>query len=100
MGGQDRYRDFMLAARFYRHLTTVKRSGQRHGVMIPGRPAKDVTVPCLTCPIPGFNLPEGWEATPSHLRCVKSPSLCQADTKATSCSTRYLYRLILCADGN
>ncbi|KAH9902473.1 hypothetical protein C8Q73DRAFT_609081, partial [Cubamyces lactineus] len=77
---KDRYREFMLAARVYRHLTMVKRAGPKFGVVIPGRTAQDLTVPCLTCPIPDFNLPDDWQDTPEHLR--------------------YLHRMILCADGN
>ncbi|KAI0360938.1 hypothetical protein OH77DRAFT_1393632 [Trametes cingulata] len=77
---KDRYRDFLLASRIYRYLTMCKRSGRRHGVVIPGRKDDDLTVPCLTCPIPAFNLPDDWENVPEHLG--------------------YLYRLNLCADGN
>ncbi|KAI0352177.1 hypothetical protein OH77DRAFT_1460988 [Trametes cingulata] len=77
---KDRYRDFLLASRIYRYLTMRKRSGRRHAVVVPGRQEDDLTVPCLTCPIPSFNLPEDWKDTPERLR--------------------YIYRLILCADGN
>ncbi|EIW63087.1 uncharacterized protein TRAVEDRAFT_83518, partial [Trametes versicolor FP-101664 SS1] len=77
---KDRYRGFMFAARIYRYLTMVKRSGRKHGVVVPGRRAEDITVPCFTCPIPNFNLPDGWKDTPEELR--------------------YLYRIIFCADGN
>ncbi|KAI0652689.1 hypothetical protein C8Q79DRAFT_997656 [Trametes meyenii] len=77
---KDRYHSFMLAARIYRHLTTMKRSGGRHNVVIPGRRRGELSVPCLTCPIPNFNLPADWKETPESLK--------------------YLYRLILCADGN
>ncbi|KAH9894232.1 hypothetical protein C8Q73DRAFT_646680 [Cubamyces lactineus] len=77
---KDRYRDFMITSRIYRYLTMVKRSGRRHQVHIPGRNTNDITVPCLTCPIPDFNLPEDWRDIPEHLR--------------------YLHRIVLCADGN
>ncbi|KAI0324339.1 hypothetical protein GY45DRAFT_1395263 [Cubamyces sp. BRFM 1775] len=77
---KDRYRDFMISSRIYRHLTLVKRSGRQHQVVIPGRLRQDLTVPCMTCPIPGFNLPSDWRDTPEHLR--------------------YLHRIVFCADGN
>ncbi|KAH9852429.1 hypothetical protein C2E23DRAFT_730568 [Lenzites betulinus] len=77
---KDRYRDFLLAARIYRYLTMVKRAGRRHNIIIPGRDGTCITVPCLTCPIPDFNLPLDWEDTPEDLR--------------------YLYRIIFSADGN
>ncbi|KAH9856057.1 hypothetical protein C2E23DRAFT_712438, partial [Lenzites betulinus] len=76
----DRYRDFLIAARIYRHLTSVKRAGRRFHITIPGRDPMSITVPCMTCPIPDFNLPEDWKDTPDELR--------------------YLYRLVFCADGN
>ncbi|KAI0359016.1 hypothetical protein OH77DRAFT_1502180 [Trametes cingulata] len=77
---KDRYRDFLFASRIYRYLTMVKRSGRRHGVAVPGRNPEDLTVPCFACPIPSFNLPEDWKQTPDHLK--------------------YIYRIVLCADGN
>ncbi|KAI0362919.1 hypothetical protein BV20DRAFT_1040149 [Pilatotrama ljubarskyi] len=77
---KDRYRDFLFASRIYRYLTMVKRSGQRHGVVVPGRQPEDLTVPCLSCPIPNFNLPADWKDTPDHLK--------------------YIYRIVFCADGN
>ncbi|KAH9885218.1 hypothetical protein C8Q73DRAFT_660167, partial [Cubamyces lactineus] len=77
---KDRYREFMLAARIYHHLTMLKRVGPKLGMVIPGHSATDITVPCLTCPIPDFNLPDDWEQTPEHLH--------------------YIHRMILCADGN
>ncbi|KAH9856760.1 hypothetical protein C2E23DRAFT_722024 [Lenzites betulinus] len=77
---KDRYRDFLLASRIHRHLTTQKRAGRRHEIVIPGRDPNSITVPCLTCPIPDFNLPDDWKDIPEELR--------------------YLHRLVLCADGN
>ncbi|KAJ3014547.1 hypothetical protein NUW54_g1280 [Trametes sanguinea] len=77
---KDRYHDFMIASRLYRHLTIVKRSGSPLEVKVPHRDPGDLTVPCFTCPLPGFNLPENWKDTPPKLG--------------------YIYRMVLSADGN
>ncbi|KAH9846525.1 hypothetical protein C2E23DRAFT_715586, partial [Lenzites betulinus] len=77
---KDRYRDFFLASRIYRHITMMKRAGKIHDIQIPGRDPNDITTPCFTCPIPDFNLPPDWKEIDENLR--------------------YLDRLILSADGN
>ncbi|KAH9853109.1 hypothetical protein C2E23DRAFT_701397, partial [Lenzites betulinus] len=77
---KDRYRDFLLASRIHRFLISEKRAGRRHGIVIPGRDPDDLSVPCFTCPIPHFNLPEDWKDIPEELR--------------------YIHRMIFCGDGN
>ncbi|KAH9858371.1 hypothetical protein C2E23DRAFT_718713 [Lenzites betulinus] len=77
---KNRYRDFLLGTRMYRYCTMDKRSGRRHGIVIPGRDPQDITVPCFTCPIPHFNLPPDWKDIAEDLR--------------------YIHRIILSADGN
>ena len=67
---QDHTREFRFVSRLYAHLTMVKRSGYYHKMSIPNRDPEDITVPCVACPSPGFNLPEGWRDTPEHLRYV------------------------------
>lgn len=70
---QDRYREFRVVTRLYTHLTMSKRAGVYHDINIPNRPKGDLTVPCVACPSPGFNLPDDWKETPEHLRCVSDP---------------------------
>lgn len=65
---QDRYREFMIASRFWRHLQMLKRCGWAHGLRYPNGPEEDVIVfRCLACPWPKVNLPEDWAATSEKL---------------------------------
>ena len=65
---QDRTREFRFVSRMYAHLTMVKRSGHLQKLAVPNRDPDDITVPCVACPSPGFNLPDDWKETPEHLR--------------------------------
>ena len=47
----------MCAARIYRYLVTVKRSGRVHGISLPGRDPNDLTIPCPLCPWVDVNIP-------------------------------------------
>ena len=67
---QNRYREFNVAFRVWRHLQMRKRSGQCHGVKYPNRREDLITVPCFACPWPGVNLPDDWEKTDKDIRLV------------------------------
>ncbi|KAJ7791737.1 hypothetical protein B0H14DRAFT_2395344 [Mycena olivaceomarginata] len=64
----NRYNAFLRMVREYSHLLMLKRAGRGHaksGVMGTTQGVLAVLCPC--CPIPGVNLPEGWEnAPPEH----------------------------------
>ena len=47
----------MFAARIYRYLVTIKRSGRAHAILFPGRDPDDLTIPCLLCPWDSVNIP-------------------------------------------
>lgn len=64
---QDRYREFMLAARVWRHLQMLKRSGWCHGVTYPNSPDGGIVFRCHICPWEQVNLPENWRSTPRDL---------------------------------
>ncbi|TFK78066.1 hypothetical protein K466DRAFT_507802, partial [Polyporus arcularius HHB13444] len=64
----DRYRQFMRAARVFRYLVMLKRSGIALGVVFPYRDPKSVVFPCLICPWPKVNLLRGWRDVPAFLR--------------------------------
>lgn len=67
---KDRYRDFMITARIYAYLLMRKRAGKAHDIVLPHRDPDNLTVPCIACPWPGFNLPEGWKEAPARMRYV------------------------------
>ncbi|KAH9915598.1 uncharacterized protein BXZ73DRAFT_43076 [Epithele typhae] len=56
----DPYDAFRRVHRMFEHLTMKKRAGHYHGVKIPNRSSDDLTVACLTCPLPSVNLPLDW----------------------------------------
>lgn len=59
--------------RQYRHLKLMKRAGRGNvpnGVTTT-RPG-ELAMRCLACPIPGLNLPDGWENAPPELRYTSS----------------------------
>ncbi|KAJ7181651.1 hypothetical protein C8R43DRAFT_869903 [Mycena crocata] len=76
----DRREQFTLMAREYRHLQMCKRAGRGHdgqGVTceredkrmetvygIDATEPGGLAIPCRACPIPGVNLPVGWENAP------------------------------------
>ncbi|KAJ7198757.1 hypothetical protein GGX14DRAFT_536593 [Mycena pura] len=90
----DRQEQFTLMTREYRHLQMCKRAGRGHdGVGVPRTPGSselvygieatkrgELAVPCRACPLPGINLPEGWENAPPE--------------------TAWLYQLMLSEDAN
>jgi hypothetical protein len=48
--------------REWRHIKMLKRAGRGHDPTgVAGTAAGELAVPCRVCPIPGVNLPEGWE---------------------------------------
>ncbi|OCH85162.1 hypothetical protein OBBRIDRAFT_740373 [Obba rivulosa] len=77
---KDRYREFNVISRIWRHLTMLKRAGHGHKIVLPGRPADSLAVPCFGCPSPGFNMPDNWKDTPKELS--------------------YIHRIFLGGDGN
>ncbi len=60
----------MIAARIYAYRLMRKRAGKGHDIVLPHRNHEDITVPCLACPWPDFNLPGNWKDTPQHMRYV------------------------------
>ena len=60
----------MLAARIWRHLQMLKRSGWCHGVRYPNSLPDSIIFRCHLCPWDGVNLPSDWESTPEHLMLV------------------------------
>ncbi|EPS93353.1 hypothetical protein FOMPIDRAFT_1136340, partial [Fomitopsis schrenkii] len=68
------YRELNIAGRLWQHLTAVKRAGVHHGLSLPNRPTS-LTVPCLACPWPGFNMPANWKETPSELAYIHTCEL-------------------------
>ncbi|KAF8137969.1 hypothetical protein K438DRAFT_1638774, partial [Mycena galopus ATCC 62051] len=90
----DRREQFTLMAREYRHLQMCKRAGRGHdGVAAPRGDSPDLVygidatkrgelaIPCRACPLPGINLPDGWENAPPRKR-------------------EWLYQLLLSEDAN
>ncbi|KAG6835804.1 hypothetical protein H0H93_014501 [Arthromyces matolae] len=77
----SKYRPLVRVAIQWRHLKLLKRGGRGHYSQgVEQTKEGELVVPCLTCPRPGVNLPEGWE-------------------KASE-GQRFLYQLILCMDAN
>ncbi|KAJ7797560.1 hypothetical protein B0H14DRAFT_3493624 [Mycena olivaceomarginata] len=61
----NRYQAFLRMVREYSHLLMLKRAGWGHaksGVL--GTAQGELAVQCPCCPVPGVNLPEGWENAP------------------------------------
>ncbi|KAJ7300519.1 hypothetical protein DFH08DRAFT_919257 [Mycena albidolilacea] len=61
----NHYHAFLRMVREYSHLLMLKRAGRGHaksGVL--GTAQGELAVLCPCCPVPGVNLPEGWENTP------------------------------------
>jgi hypothetical protein len=72
----NRYNAFLRMVREYSHLLMLKRAGRGHaksGVMGTTQGVLAVLCPC--CPIPGVNLPEGWENAPPEHQYVALPAL-------------------------
>ncbi|KAH9919195.1 uncharacterized protein BXZ73DRAFT_92118 [Epithele typhae] len=64
---KDLYQQFRIVSRLFSHLTAMKRAGRFHELVIPNRDPLDLTVPCLSCPSPGFNLPDNWHLVAEYL---------------------------------
>ncbi|KIK69839.1 hypothetical protein GYMLUDRAFT_152079, partial [Collybiopsis luxurians FD-317 M1] len=60
---KSHYHSFLQMVQQWRHLKELKRAGrgndsiQKVADTLPG----ELTVKCIACPLPGVNLPEGWE---------------------------------------
>ncbi|KZP14615.1 hypothetical protein FIBSPDRAFT_979972 [Athelia psychrophila] len=77
----DRYAAFCLLARKWRHEKMLKRAGRAYDPRadrVEATGQGELAVNCRACPMPGWNLPEGWE------------NASEAD--------RPLYTLIICID--
>lgn len=62
-----RYNGLMRMSLQWRHLKLLKRSGRgNEGSGVAGTKEGDLVVPCLSCPHPGINLPDGWENDTKH----------------------------------
>ncbi|KAF7974192.1 hypothetical protein HWV62_13237 [Athelia sp. TMB] len=60
----DRYRPFTLMARKWRHEAMVKRGARAYDPRadrVEATKQGELAVLCRACPVPGMNLPDGWE---------------------------------------
>ncbi|KAF8135240.1 hypothetical protein K438DRAFT_1640334, partial [Mycena galopus ATCC 62051] len=66
----DLYENFMRCSRMWAYLTTLKRTGQAHGIdkILVHRPVSNVVLYCPSCPEPGFNMDNKMLNLPKHLR--------------------------------
>ncbi|KAG6819140.1 hypothetical protein H0H93_014961 [Arthromyces matolae] len=77
----SKYKPLVRMVIQWRHLKMLKRGGRGHDpIGVSETKDGELAVPCLTCPRPGVNLPEGWEKA--------------------SAGQRFLYQLVLCMDAN
>lgn len=52
-----------------------KRAGRGHDPTgLAGTQRGGLAVPCRACPLPGVNLPDGWEDAPAEIKSVHHPS--------------------------
>ncbi|KAF8057953.1 hypothetical protein FPV67DRAFT_1676638 [Lyophyllum atratum] len=66
---KSRYRPLQRMCLQWRHLVMLKRGGRGHDPAgAAGTKEGELAVPCLTCPHPGKNLPEGWEKASKETR--------------------------------
>lgn len=58
--------------RLWRLVVAQRRSGQWFNIdaFVKFRPPGSYILPCLACPIPGFNMPPNWKTTNVAERCV------------------------------
>ena len=55
--------------RIWRHVKMLKRSGRGHdGAGIEATQPGECAIECPACPLPGKNLPQGWENGPANSR--------------------------------
>jgi len=62
---KDRYRDLIRLSCQWMDIESRLRAGEAHEperTSIPG----SLALHCVTCPRPGFNLPEAWEQGPDQ----------------------------------
>ncbi|KAG6825919.1 hypothetical protein H0H92_001861 [Tricholoma furcatifolium] len=64
---KDRYQGFLLMVRQWRYLRMLKRAGRGHDPdgAVAGTKEGECAILCPACPLPGINLPDGWEHAPS-----------------------------------
>jgi hypothetical protein len=60
----NRYRELRRVSRQFRNLKTYEAHGFAHENRTPGR--GDLAMFCSSCPQPGINLPDNWEAEPDR----------------------------------
>ncbi|KAF8197313.1 hypothetical protein K438DRAFT_1585158 [Mycena galopus ATCC 62051] len=81
----DRREQFTLISQEYRHLQMCKRDGRGHDGQqelvygIEATKQGELVIPCRACPLPGINLPVGWEKAPMekvYVICVALRPLC------------------------
>lgn len=59
---------FTLVVRLWRHVKMLKRAGRGHDPSgAEGTKAGELAVVCRACPIPGANLPDGWDNAPPEM---------------------------------
>ena len=59
------YNEFSRAVRIFRHIRMAKRAGRMYDPTgIQGTTRGGLALACPACPIPGVNLPSGWENAP------------------------------------
>ncbi|KAJ7901050.1 hypothetical protein B0H14DRAFT_3422958 [Mycena olivaceomarginata] len=65
----NRYHAFLRMVREYSHLLMLKRAGRGHAISgVMGTQQGELAVRCPCCPIPGVNLPDGWETAPPEFQ--------------------------------
>lgn len=65
------YSQFLRCTRFFHYISALFQSGQGFSIdkhLNTQRRQGLISMPCLACPEPGFNMPDGWEDTPEHMR--------------------------------
>jgi hypothetical protein len=63
------YNEFSRAVRVFRHIRMAKRAGRMYDPKgIQNTTRGGFALACPACPIPGFNLPPGWENVPQKDR--------------------------------
>ncbi|KDR84217.1 hypothetical protein GALMADRAFT_54716 [Galerina marginata CBS 339.88] len=78
---KSRYRALLRMVLQWRHLKLLKRGGRGHDSSgVAGTKPGELALRCPSCPIPGVNLPEGWEEAPVGMK--------------------FLYMMIICMDAN
>ncbi|KAJ7683630.1 hypothetical protein B0H14DRAFT_2422380 [Mycena olivaceomarginata] len=65
----NRYHAFLRMVREYSHLLMLKRAGRGHAISgVMGTQQGELAMRCPCCPIPGVNLPDGWETAPPEFQ--------------------------------